>query len=158
MITTPISFIKSYEFYFCAKKFHEESSIAKNLKNTPARKFPRSQYRFSLKQSKIVFITKAFAGMPDGRVKVDVIVDGRSQGMSTLTIRNKMDVLSSIMKNVTNPVDFLCSSLGCNDVETLDLELNDMITNGIGDYNPLSGLDSRNRDDHLISKVLYVKK
>ena len=158
--TAPIYFNKVKWVLFSRGEIFTRKAVLRKTQNYPREN--SDVYHIlvdcSVKQSKIFLITKAFAGMPDGRVKVDVIVDGRSQGMSTLTIRNKMDSLSGILRNVTNPVDFLCSSLRCSDVETLDLELNDMITNGIGDFNPLSGLESRNHDDHLISKILYVKK
>lgn len=85
-------------------------------------------------------------GLPYGKIKVDVLVGGKSEGTTYMTMGNKMDFLYEEIKDIPSPVEFLCQvlKLSSGDRETLDRELGDIINDRIMDhFSCLDGLDYR---------------
>lgn len=77
---------------------------------------------------------------------VDVLVGGKSEGTTYITIGNKMDLLYEEIKDMASPVEFLCQvlKLSSRDRETLDRELGDIINDRVTDhFSCLDGLDYR---------------
>lgn len=77
---------------------------------------------------------------------MDVLVGGKSEGTTYMTMGNKMDFLYEEIKDIPSPVEFLCQvlKLSSGDRETLDRELGDIINDRIMDhFSCLDGLDYR---------------
>lgn len=58
--------------------------------------------------------------MLDGEVTVEVLRKNKSLGKALIIIRSKMQLLSEILDDVISPVDFLCSTMNTDNLETLD--------------------------------------
>lgn len=86
------------------------------------------------------------SGLPYGKIMVDVLVGGKSEGTMYITVGNKMDLLYEEIKDMASPVEFLCQvlKLSSRDRETLDRELGDIINDRVTDhFSCLDGLDYR---------------
>lgn len=86
------------------------------------------------------------SGLPYGHILVNVLVGGKSDGTTYLTVGNKMDFLYEEIKDMASPVEFLCQvlKLSPGDRETLDRELGDIINDRVMDhFSCLDGLDYR---------------
>lgn len=80
-------------------------------------------------------------GMPDGEITMEIFTNNISVGKTKFTICNKMDNFSSLVSDLVNPVEFFLQALDCDDPDSLDRELVDILTNGSMGNNPLAGLE-----------------
>jgi hypothetical protein len=90
-------------------------------------------------------------GMPEGEISVEVFVDDVSLGRSSFAIRSKMQMLSDLMDDVISPVDFICSTLNTDNVETLDFILSEKFTNFKTSRIPLFAIENDHEEN---SKIL----
>lgn len=67
-----------------------------------------------------------------------------------------MHLLSELIDDTVNPVEFLCSTLKSDNLETLDLILSEKFTNWKTKF-PLSAAeDGQNENPNVFRKYLYV--
>lgn len=87
--------------------------------------------------------------MLDGEVTVDVLKKNKSLGKALIIIRSKMQLLSEILDDVISPVDFLCSTMKTDNLETLDLILTEKFTNWKTLF-PLAAVENEQEDNSTI--------
>ena len=90
--------------------------------------------------------------MPDGKISMEVFKNNKTLGKRKFTICNKMDIFSSMMSDLMNPLEFFLQALNCDDLDSLDRDLVDILTNGTMENNPLAGLEAVDYRDSLWSK------
>lgn len=88
-------------------------------------------------------------GMLDGEVTVEVLKKNKSLGKALIIIRSKMQLLSEILDDVISPVDFLCSTMKTDNLETLDLILTEKFTNWKTLF-PLAAVENEQEDNSTI--------
>lgn len=90
--------------------------------------------------------------MPEGEVTVDSFEDDKSLGRTSFTILSKRHLLSELIDDTVNPVEFLCSTLKSDNLETLDLILSEKFTNWKTKF-PLSAAeDGQNENPNVFRK------
>lgn len=87
--------------------------------------------------------------MLDGEVTVEVLRKNKSLGKALIIIRSKMQLLSEILDDVISPVDFLCSTMNTDNLETLDLILTEKFTNWKTLF-PLAAVENEQEDNSTI--------
>lgn len=88
----------------------------------------------------IFFVVKV--GMPEGEITMEIFTNNISLGKTKFNICNKMDNFSSLVSDLVNPLEFFLQALDCDDTDSLDRELVDILTNGSMGNNPLAGLEA----------------
>jgi len=74
-----------------------------------------------------------------------VKVEGRLIGHVSLHIKSKMEILTDVLNDVNNPIEFMCQALKIDDVnrDNLDMELTDMLSDGRQSAHRLSQMVTR---------------
>lgn len=80
-------------------------------------------------------------GISAGEKGISVQIKDQDVGNSKLTIKSKEEIMSSIIKDMCNPIDFLCQCLRIQDSErdSLDRDLTDRLS---GYYSPFKQADT----------------
>ncbi|XP_061182368.1 B-cell scaffold protein with ankyrin repeats-like [Saccostrea echinata] len=87
-------------------------------------------------------------GMPEGEILVEVLVDDSSLGKTSFAIRPKMQLLSDLLDDVINPIDFICKTMKTENAEALDLILSEKFSNFKTYRIPLSGLENVTQEEN----------
>lgn len=96
-------------------------------------------------------------GMSEGEIAVEVLVDNVSLGRTSFIIRSKMQLLSDLMDDVINPVDFICSTLDTNNAETLDMILCEKFTSFKTNRIPMFGIENYHEENPKVFGKFLLK-
>lgn len=104
----------------------------------------RNNFQKKIKCTELNALTYTFKpeGMPEGEITMEIFTNNISLGKTKFNICNKMDNFSSLVSDLVNPLEFFLQALDCDDTDSLDRELVDILTNGSMGNNPLAGLEA----------------
>ncbi|XP_061182369.1 uncharacterized protein LOC133190696 [Saccostrea echinata] len=114
----------------------------------------RNNFRKTIKCTELNSLTYTFKpeGMPDGQITMQIFTNSVSAGKTSFIISSKIDRFSSMISDMINPLEFFLQAMDCDDPDSLDRELVDILTNGTGGSNPLSGLEMLDFRDYIWKK------